>query len=293
MKDSTGKAAGFTTTAADMGHLLIALAHGGGYENTRILMPETLAAMERTQSAPPPALQGVTMGFAEFRRKGWRVLVRDGKSETPAVQSHLVWVPDAKLAYFVVVRDGARSAFWRALDGALFDKLFAAGGALPPPLAALPGPAPTAAAAEEVTGLYEMRRDARWALAPLTIGSGRLRVRARANGALLLSGAENGVLMPHAGGYWQADGDGPAAAFRDGRLFLSTGDYRSLPLWKRPIPYDAAAILLVLAGAGTAFFARRRKTAKPFPGDLVLAFSGAAVLFILVSLLVWLLSPAA
>jgi len=274
-----------------VGRLLVALLDGGAFEGGRILEPATVELMEQTQFSIHPALPGWTYGFAEMRRNGWRALQRDGIwLETPRIEARMVVVPDANLAYFVVVDGRAGASFWRTLDEALFDRL------LPPAATAAEDmprtPPPDAAQAGAVAGLYEASEEPLASAAPLKSLGRRLVVRTSDDGSLMLSGAENAVLSPRPGGYWAAESGNLNAVASDGRLILSTGLYRPLRWWKRPTSYAALALLSGVGVAG-AFVGKRRaqRVAKPL-ARLVPAFLGAVAAFLAAALFVWHLSPA-
>jgi hypothetical protein len=89
-----------------------------------------------------------------MRRNGWRALQYDGEwQSSPRSQARLVVVPEAKLAYFVVIDGEAGARFWRTLDDALFDRILPAHDA--PASEAPPAPAPVLRDANAVAGLYE------------------------------------------------------------------------------------------------------------------------------------------
>ena len=276
------------TTLSDVSHLAIALVNGGAFENGRILEPASVDLLERTEVTLHPALPGWTYGFAEMRRNGWRALQRDGVEEEFATR--LVIVPETRLAYFLVARGATDADFWRTLDNGLFDKL------LPPRMMdeAAPSqtPAPSAAEARAAAGTYEPARDGAFSLAVLKIG-GRLKVDGANDGGLILSGAENATLAPRPGGYWTTTEGNITAVARDGRLVLSTGAYRPLAFYKRPILYAVLALLLALAAAGWIFYERRRKPERVFPTDMVLGAASASAALFLISVFVWLFAPVA
>ena len=152
--------------------------------------------------------------------------------------------------------------------------------------------APTPADARGVAGTYEPARDSFLSFVSFKSGN-RLFVGASADGSLRFTGAENAMLSPRPGGFWGgADGNLNAVA-RDGRLILSTGAYRALALYKRPLLYASLALLFALGVPGAMYFERRVPSACPFPRALVLGLTSASVLLVAASLLVWLFSPSA
>jgi hypothetical protein len=220
-----------------------------------------------------------------MRRNGWRALQQDGAAGEFA--SRLVIVPEAKLAYVIAARGRSDAAFWRALDNGLFDRLLAPKNAGPAGATGIA--APTADAARAVSGTYEPTHE----LTRLKSGERYLDVRAASDGGLVLSGAENAILMPRRGGYWgNADGNLNAVA-RDGLLLLSTDGFRPLALYKRPGFYALLALLLALAAPAIFYCQRRRRARRVSPGDLMLGVASASVIFLLFSAFLWLFAPAA
>ena len=234
-------ASGFTTTANDASHFLLALTNGGAWGQERILLPETLDRMQRAHDAEYPAAPGSSYGFAEESRNGWRALQDDGMADGPPVQSRIVFAPEARLAYLVVVMGRADTQFWRTLDDSLYDRL------LPPrtEVSGLAGAAPGAAEAGAASGTYIPGDRIQSAAAFLKTLRRPLYVEARGDGTLVLSGAEKATLMPHAGGFWLSEGTELPAVYQDGHLNLGDITYVRFHVWERPGLY---AWLAVLAG---------------------------------------------
>ena len=269
-----------------MGRLLVALINDGAFEGRRILAPETIALTRQAQFSIHPALPGWTYGFAEMKRNGWRALQRDGVLRTtPGIEARMVIVPDARIAYFVVVEGHPGASFWRTFDDSLFDRTLPQETSVA--VDAPSTPAPDLAQASAVAGTYEASDEPLSAAAPLKSAAQRLVVRAGDDGSLHLSGGETAVLMPQPGGYWAANGGNLNAVARDGRLVLSTGLYRPLPWWKRPAPYAALTLLFAFGAAG-AFMGARRKQG---PSKLAVALSGAVAALLMATLFVWHLTP--
>jgi hypothetical protein len=163
-----------------------------------------------------------------------------------ANEARLVLVPDAKAAYFIAINAHVGAAFWRALDGALFDRLFSPREETAPSLG---GTAPALANARAASGTYELH--SRSGFDVLRAGAGLLRVSMQTDGALVLKGAEEAVLLPHPGGYWHADAGNINAALKDGQLILDTRVYDPVPLWQRiPLWALIGAAFAVLAVLG-------------------------------------------
>jgi CubicO group peptidase (beta-lactamase class C family) len=271
-----------------VGKLLVALLNDGMVEGRQIFAPPTAELMRTTRFTLHPALPGWTYGFAEMRRNGWRALQWDGEwSESPASEARMVVVPDADIAYFILVEGHPGSAFWRTLDDALFERIFR--------LRTLPAvdveqtPAPTVENANAIAGVYEADAAALSSAAPLKNQGMRLAVRAQEDGSLILRGAENAVLAPRPGGYWAAEGGNLDAAARDGRLILSSGLYRPLRIWKRPALYGSLALLFGLA-AGGAFYGERRAKRRD-QGQIGIALLGAAAGLLAAASFAWHVSP--
>ncbi len=269
-----------------VGGLLVALLNDGAFETHRIFAPETMALMRQTQLSIHPALPARTYGFAEMKRNGWRALQRDGAwLTTPAIEARMVVVPDARIAYAVIVQGHPGASFWRMFDDSLFDRILPQGDSVA--VDAAPTPAPDATQASALTGNYEASDEPLSAAAPLKSAAQRLLVRAGEDGSLHLSGSETAVLVPQPGGYWAADGGNLNAVASDGRLVLSNGLYRPVPWWMGPAPY--AVLTLVFAfGAAGAFIGERR---EPAPSKTVIALSGAVAALLMATLFVWHLTP--
>jgi CubicO group peptidase (beta-lactamase class C family) len=289
MTASSADADDVRTSAVDIAHLLIALVNNGMYDATALLQPASIEAMEQTHFTDHPALAGWTYGFAELRRNGWLALVHDGLS--PNHESRVVVVPEARFAYVLVVEGHPGSEFWRTVDDALFDRAFA-------PRAKMPGdvrdaPAPSEADARMAAGLYEITNGGASSLTALKRGVSRIRVRAGENGTLLMSGAENAVLAPRAGGYWASDNGNVSAALVHGQFVVGSAIIAAIPIWQRPRLYLLLALLAGFAGAGAlGFNLRRNKRSWRNPGDLALACMSASVSLLVLSAFIWFLSPA-
>ena len=276
--------------AQTLGRLLVTLINNGALDGVQVFAPETIALMRDRQFSIHPVLPGWTYGFSEMKRNGWRALQRDGIWLTmPATEARMVIVPDARIAYMVVVGGHPGASFWRMLDDARFDRILPQGEAVADE--APTAPAPDVTQANEVAGSYEASDEPLSAGASLKSAAQRLVVRAGADGSLQLAGSENAVLKPQPGGYWAADGGNLNAVASEGRLLLSTGLYRPLGWWKRPLVYAVLTLIFALGGAA-AFVGTRRKqgSGKP-PNVLVTALAGAAAALLFVTLFVWHLTP--
>jgi hypothetical protein len=235
----------FTTSASDMGRLLSALLSGGAAGNGRILAPETISLMTRTHRTPHPALPGWSYVFAELRRGGWRALQYDGVADE--VAARLVFEPEARIGYFLVVNRNPGPEFWRVVDSALFDRLFPPRGGDAGELRGVP--APTAENAEDVAGTYLAERGRASQVLTLKTARARLVVDAREDAALVLSGAENAVLVPRPGGIWRSNEAQLSAAWSNGKLLLDQLTYDRFPLWERPGWYAWLGFLFALSAS--------------------------------------------
>jgi hypothetical protein len=139
--------------------------------------------------------------------------------------------------------------------------------------------------------LYEPVRDVLGSIAPLKRG-GVLRVRALSEGSLALTGDEEATLAPKPGGYWESGDRNAAALARDGKLILSGGAYGPLAFYKRPEFYALLALLAAFATGGLIWRQRRSKSVPPYFSDPVLGAAGISAAFVLLSIFVWLFSPA-
>jgi hypothetical protein len=284
---NTGGGDETSTLPRVIGNLLVALLNGGSFEGGKILEPGTVELMEQSKFSLHPALPGWTYGFAEMRRNNWRVLQYDGAWEnSPPTQARLVIVPEAKIAYAIITDGVAPTEFWRSLDDGLFDRIIPAHeGAAP---FAATGAPPTLAQANAVAGSYEASDEPLASVAALKYRGRRLLVRPTSDGGLALSGAVTAFLAPKDGGYWGSENGNLNAIESNGRLVLSSGIFRPLPVWKRPLLYASLAFLFAVGAGGALIGSRRRKPDLSFPSDLVLALSAASLGFLFVGAAIWL-----
>jgi CubicO group peptidase (beta-lactamase class C family) len=92
-------AGGYSSTAADMGRLGLALLNGGELDGARILKPETLAAMWTPQFRASNSMPPIDMGFYETWRNNLRWIGHGG--DLIAFHSLFVVEPTQKLVLFV------------------------------------------------------------------------------------------------------------------------------------------------------------------------------------------------
>ena len=271
---------GFTSTAADMSHLMVALVNGGAYMDAPVLQPDTVERMEATHRTLHPGLPGWAYGWTELHRNGTRALVRDGTADKG--QSRLVLIPDAKRAYFVAVEGRLPAEFWRLFDDALFDKLVPAH---PVSVAATTPALPSPFDARQAAGLYEANGDM------LALGHDRIRIRARQDGALLVTGARNVVMAPVPGDLWMSGDWSMKAALVNGRLVINTDQFHPVAIWKRAKLYAWLTLLAAFSALAAGIYEVRAKRAPPFQSEVLLATGGAAIAFALVSALVYFFAP--
>jgi hypothetical protein len=226
---------GLSTTASDMSRFMLALLGGGAYENARVLATESAAQMVTSHFSFHPALAGWSYGLAGLRRNGWRGVQRDG--DAPGAEARLVLVPEAHTGYFIAINARAGAKFWRTLDNALFGRLFPSRAET-----ALTGSAPSEADARAASGVYALNPGEDF----LRVEKSPLEVSARGDGALVLTGAEEAVLLPQAGGFWRSDSPSINAVPNKDRLVLDARIYDPVPWWLR-IPLWAIALVMLVA----------------------------------------------
>lgn len=248
MTHSRFEAGRFSTSASDMGRLLLALLNGGGVEDARVLAPETVDLMFRANAGAHQAIPGWGYVLAEHLRGGWRGLQYDGRDtlDRMTIEARLVFVPEAKRGYFVALNADAGPEFWRVLDDSLFDQL------MPPRENTEPvlnvRPPPTAEEGHRMAGLYLPAPDLRSEAVFLKTPQGMLKIDGRGDGALILSGAVEAVLTPEEGGYWHSDEAQLVAAMENGVFHLGDTAYGRFRLIERPTIYAWLALVFGLAG---------------------------------------------
>lgn len=238
---------GFVTTSGDMGRFLLAMLSDDA-ANAKLLQPVTIEQMKHMQFTHHAALAGLTYGFAEMQRNGWRGLQRDG--ETQGFQARLVMVPETHAAYFIVINGNTAAGFWRTLDDALFDRLFPMRET--EELAASSTPAPSMNDANGAAGTYELsaREGYDFLRAPRS-----LRLEAGANATLVLSDGATTVLQPHAGDFWRSDNGNVRVAVENGDVVIDTRVYKRDEMMFVYIVLGALATLGVIGFA--AYMIRR------------------------------------
>ena len=96
---------GLWTTGEDIAAFMLAHLGDGEHDGVRILQPDTVAEMHRTQFTPDPKLAGIGYGFFEHL-VGERRGVQHGGSWVGA-SAHLYLLPEADLGMFVAFNHGS------------------------------------------------------------------------------------------------------------------------------------------------------------------------------------------
>jgi CubicO group peptidase (beta-lactamase class C family) len=169
---------GLWTTGEDIAAFMLAHLGGGEHDGARILEPDTVAAMHRTQFTPHPDIAGIGYGFFEHRA-GERRGVQHGGSWVGA-SAHLYLLPEADLGLFVAFNHGAGVEVTHELIYGALDELL--------PVAAEPTAEPSASGsdASAFAGQYRWNRHDRFTFMRLvsTLMGIRLQVTANDDGTL-------------------------------------------------------------------------------------------------------------
>jgi CubicO group peptidase (beta-lactamase class C family) len=94
-------AAALSSTVTDMAHFMIAHLQNGRYENVQILETTTAQTMHQQAYAFNSQLPGLTLGFAEYRRNGLRLLFHTGTTELS--QSLLALMPEQNVGIYLAL----------------------------------------------------------------------------------------------------------------------------------------------------------------------------------------------
>jgi CubicO group peptidase (beta-lactamase class C family) len=94
----TTPSGGLSATADDMARFMIAHLQDGKFGEGRILKPETARLMHARQIELAPGMNGMSLGFAEDARNGYRAIGHGG--DTWAFHSRLYLVPELGLGLF-------------------------------------------------------------------------------------------------------------------------------------------------------------------------------------------------
>jgi CubicO group peptidase (beta-lactamase class C family) len=210
---------GVVATTGDMGRFLLAMLNDDANGGAHVLQPATIEQMERMKFTHHAALAGLTLGFAEMQRNGWRGVQRDGEGQ--GFQARLVMMPEIHTGYFIAINGKADPGFWRTLDGALFDRLFPMRET--EELAISIMPAPTAKEADAAVGTYALvaREGYDFLRAPRA-----MRIHAGTGGSLVLWDGETTTLRPHAGGFWRSENGNIRVLQENGDIVIDTRVYK-------------------------------------------------------------------
>jgi CubicO group peptidase (beta-lactamase class C family) len=94
-------AAALSSTVTDMAHFMIAHLQNGRYENAQILEATTAQTMHQQAYAFNAQVPGLTLGFGEYRRNGWRLLFHSGTTELS--QSLLALMPEQNMGIYLAL----------------------------------------------------------------------------------------------------------------------------------------------------------------------------------------------
>jgi CubicO group peptidase (beta-lactamase class C family) len=179
---------GLWTTGEDIAAFMLAHLGGGEHDGTRILEPDTVATMHRTQFTPHPDIASVGYGFFEHLA-GDRRGVQHGGSWVGA-SAHLYLLPDADLGLFVAFNHGAGVEVTHELIYEALDELV--------PVASQPTGEPSASGsdASAFAGQYRWNRHDSFTFMRLvsTLMGIRLQVTANDDGTLDTTMAPVGLL---------------------------------------------------------------------------------------------------
>lgn len=177
---------GLWTTGEDIAAFMLAYLGGGEHNGTRILEPDTVADMFRTQFTPHPELAGIGYGFFEHLA-GDRRGVQHGGSWVGA-SAHLYLLPEADLGMFVAFNHGSGVQVTHTLIYDALDELF--------PVAAQPVTGVTGVDVDAYAGQYRWNRHDTFTFMRLvsTLAGIRLEVTANDDGTLDTAMAPVGLL---------------------------------------------------------------------------------------------------
>lgn len=177
---------GLWTTGEDIAAFMLAYLGGGEHDGARILEPDTVAEMQRTQFTPHPELAGVGYGFFEHLA-GERRGVQHGGSWVGA-SAHLYLLPEADLGMFVAFNHGAGVEVTHTLIYDTLDELV--------PVTVEPPTGVSGVDADAYAGQYRWNRHDTFTFMRIvsTLGGIRLEVTANDDGTLDTAMAPVGLI---------------------------------------------------------------------------------------------------
>jgi CubicO group peptidase (beta-lactamase class C family) len=234
-------AGSLSASAVDMAHFMIAHLQEGRFGDTRILRPETAAAMHGYEQRAVPALAPMALGFYHLRRNGHRVIAHGG--DTQWFHSQLELYLDAGVGLFFSVDGNTPSGLRKHLSEGFAARYF------PAPAAAREPTLPTALEhGELVAGHYVSSRSS---FTNLLSGSrlAQLHIELEDDGDLTASDFIDLAEQPR---HWRevrpfvwvddANGSQLSAVVRDGRVaMLSIDEVAPIMVWLPASPWISAA----------------------------------------------------
>jgi CubicO group peptidase (beta-lactamase class C family) len=247
-------AVGLYSTAADMGHFLIAQLEGGRYGGAQILSEAAVRESHRRQFTDDPRLAGRTFGFYERFVNGYRAIGHGGNIRGFA--SLLMTVPKAHVGFFLVFnRDESR--FEDDFIHSFFDHFYPASntGELIAPVHL------SAADLHKFTGSYRSNPYSRRTFEKLITLYWQFRITANPDGSLEFHYPHHfkppGRWLPLAPNYFLCSGGQGHAVFEAGsdgritRLFTDRDSYEKVP-WYGMVAFQVSLVkvlmLILLSG---------------------------------------------
>jgi CubicO group peptidase (beta-lactamase class C family) len=228
-----------TTTAADMGHFMLAMLGDGSVHGERILSPASVRMMLEPQYIPHPRAPGWTYGFSPMLARAHRLVVRGGTLGDQAAL--MVLVPGARLGVFVV------SNAVPGIGDFLFEPMLtqlAGPAVLPPP----PTPLPDAPQrARRFAGTYRTIRQVRREMSRLRtlMPMSQSRLVADADGAIRWHGRRWVEVEPLL--FRAAEGEDHLLFRQDERGEITgVGEYQRIEWWEQP-PFHVGVLASCLA----------------------------------------------
>lgn len=246
-----GPSAALRTTAADMAQFMLAHLQQGRAGDSRILQPDSSAAMQRRQFSNHPAVSGITPGFQELHRGGHRILWQPG--DTLFFTAALFLLPEQNLGLFVAYnRAGVGDARLELLDAILAN--LGPGRYWP----ALPPAVIDSGLSTRLTGHYRSTRTGMTSLEQVFAPFKLVRVREVKSGVVQISGlamANDAVWVEQSPGVFRDTGSEEIVVFDEdvetGDIWLFEGNapafgYSRLPWYATPSVQSALLAICAL-----------------------------------------------